>query len=277
MKAVDVKDEKIHWDLQKSLSYSQYLELDRLLDSQHPRTASHDEMLFVVVHQSAELWLKLCLHELTAAIELLKKNNAEPALKMLVRIERSLFHLVGSWDVLSTLTPADYMSFRDGLGTGSGFQSWQYRLLEFMLGNKNAAMIEVHRHDEVTYKKLQTALTAPSLYDEVLKLLAQHGLALPEHVLNRDWSKPYEASEAVENAWLEIYRNTDKYWALYYLAEKLVDVEDRFQQWRFRHMKTVERVIGHKQGTGGSSGVPFLQKALQLKFFPELWSVRTKI
>jgi tryptophan 2,3-dioxygenase len=274
---VDTTDEAIHWDLRKSLSYSSYLDLDALLQCQKPRSASHEEMLFIVVHQSAELWLKLCLHEVTAALGCLQKDDIESAMKMLVRVQKTLAHLVGSWEVLSTLTPADYVSFREALGTGSGFQSFQYRRLEFLLGNKNAAMIEVHRHNPEHFALLETTLATPSLYDEVLALLINRGFALPEALRTRDGRAPYVASPEVEAAWLAVYRDTKKYWDLYYLAEKLVDIEDTFHQWRFRHVKTVERVMGFKTGTGGSSGVPYLQKALSLKFFPELWSVRTAL
>ncbi|MCC7260602.1 MAG: tryptophan 2,3-dioxygenase [Alphaproteobacteria bacterium] len=274
---VKLDDEKIHWDLSKSMSYGEYLDLPKLLSCQHVRSDTHNEMLFIIIHQASELWMKLSLHELTSALAHIRKDDVSPAFKMLSRMSRIQTQLIQSWDVLSTLTPAEYVQFRDALGTGSGFQSHQYRMLEFSLGNKNAAMIEVHKHDAAIYELLQKTLAAPSLYDESLRLLFRHGFAIPDEYVERDWSQPYVPSQQVEDQWYKVYSNTDKYWELYYLAEKLIDVEDMFQQWRFRHMKTVERVIGFKQGTGGTSGAPYLKKALDLRFFPELWTVRTRI
>ena len=275
--SVDVSDEDIHWDLEDKLTYGTYLDLDKLLACQHPRSGEHDEMLFVIIHQASELWMKLSLHEIGAAMRHIQADDLRPAMKMLTRVSRIQENLIQSWSVLATLTPSDYMKFRDALGTGSGFQSHQYRLMEYALGNKNPAMAEVHKHDKGIYDLLKKTLEAPSLYDEALLLLTRRGFDLPNAVVKRDWSQPYEASKEVENAWLEIYRNTEKYWDLYYLAEKLVDVEDAFQQWRFRHLKNVERVIGFKRGTGGSAGAPYLKKALDLRFFPELWTLRTEL
>jgi tryptophan 2,3-dioxygenase len=273
--AVDVEGEHIHWD--QDTSYGQYLQLDKILNAQKLPSGQHDEMLFLIIHQASELWMKLSLHELHAAIAEIKADNLGLSFKMLARVARIQVQMLQSWDVLSTLTPVDYLKFRDALGKSSGFQSYQYRMMEFAVGNKNKALTEVHRGYPEIYDALQKTLQAPSLYDEVLKLLARRGLDVPDSVTDRDWSVPYEPNEAVEDVWLEIYRDADKYFDLYELAEKLVDFEHRFQQWRFNHLKTVERIIGHKRGTGGSSGVPYLAKALDLRFFPELWSLRTKL
>ncbi|HEC09753.1 MAG TPA: tryptophan 2,3-dioxygenase [Acidimicrobiales bacterium] len=273
--AVDIGGEEIHWD--QDMSYGQYLHLDVLLDAQKPLTDEHDEMLFVIIHQATELWLKLSLHELDAAIAEIQADSVRPAFKMLSRIARIQAQLIQSWEVLSTLTPVDYLKFRDRLGASSGFQSYQYRLLEYRIGNKNPALAEVHRSHPEIYARLQDALAAPSLYDEVLALMARSGFELPADVLERDFSLPYAPRPEVEDAWLEVYRDTDTHWTLYELAEKLVDLEQNFQNWRFSHMKTVERIIGYRRGTGGSSGVHFLKKALDLRFFPEIWDVRTRL
>ena len=270
---IDIADEEIHWDT--DLDYSKYLQLDRVLTSQLPLSDEHDEILFIVIHQATELWLKVCVHELRGAISCLQRDSLRPAFKMLARIARIQEQLKQSWDILSTLTPFDYLKFRDRLGRASGFQSVQYRLLEFTIGNKNASLIEVHEKRSEAYKLLDAALNTPSLYDEALMLLARRGLKLPKEVTERDWAEAYEPHEAVEAAWLKIYRDVDSHWDLYELAEKLVDLEHQFQAWRFAHVKTVERIIGQKRGTGGSSGVAYLTKALDLRFFPELWSVRT--
>lgn len=273
--AVDISDQKIHWD--QKMSYGQYLALEEVLACQRPLTAEHDEMLFIVIHQASELWMKLCIHEITAAMRQVDADELRPAFKMLARVARVQAQLQQSWDVLSTLTPADYMSFRDALGQSSGFQSYQYRQIEYALGNKNAAMAEVHRGHPQHYARLQETLRAPSFYDRCLMLLARRGFDIPPSHLKRDWSKPYVASDGVEAAWREIYRNTAKHWELYELAEKLVDLEHHFHHWRFSHMKTVERIIGYKRGTGGTAGVAYLVKALDLRFFPELWTVRTSL
>lgn len=273
--AVDVEDEHIHWD--QDTSYGQYLQLEKILNAQTLPSGEHDEMLFLIIHQASELWMKLSLHELGAAIKEIKADNLGLSFKMLARVARIQEQLTQSWSVLNTLTPYDYLKFRDALGKSSGFQSYQYRQLEFSVGNKNPALTEVHRAHPEIYNILQKTLDSPSLYDEVLMLLARRGFDIPADIIERDWSVPYEPNEAVEEVWLEIYRNADKHFELYELAEKLMDFEHRFQTWRFAHLKTVERVIGHKRGTGGSSGVNYLAKALDLRFFPELWSLRTKL
>jgi tryptophan 2,3-dioxygenase len=272
---VDVSGEGVYWDLGESQSYGQYLGLDRLLDAQRPASGQHDEMLFIVIHQASELWMKLCIHELTAAIDHVRRDVLGPAFKMLARVSRVQAQLTQSWDVLATMTPSEYSSFRATLGRASGFQSYQYRMLEFLIGNKNAAMIEVHRRDPGVYQWLDEALRSPSLYDECLRLLGRRGYAIPAGSLERDWSQPYRASDAVCAAWAEVYRNSREHWDLYELAEKLVDLDHQFQLWRYSHLKTVERIIGYKRGTGGTSGVAYLAKALELRFFPELWTVRT--
>jgi len=274
---VELAGEGVHWDLGESLSYGDYLHLDKLLGAQAPLSGQHDEMLFIVMHQASELWMKLCIHELRAAMAQIRQDALDPAFKMLARVSRVQAQLTQSWDVLSTMTPADYSAFRDSLGKSSGFQSHQYRTLEYLLGNKNGAMIEVHRRTPSIYQQLHEALHTPSLYDESLRLLGRRGFALPPGCLERDWSEPYVEQPEVVAAWLEVYRNTDEHWDLYELAEKLVDVDQRFQLWRFAHLKTVERIIGYKRGTGGTSGVSYLAKALELRFFPELWSVRTSM
>ncbi len=274
---VDLSDEQVHWDLSKSLSYSQYLKLDRLLDAQQPLSHHHDEMLFITVHQASELWMKLCLHELTAVMNCVRRDDLDPSFKMLERVSRIQQQLLQSWEVLATITPSDYSAFRNALGTSSGFQSYQYRLLEFLIGNKNSRMIEVYRSDPAVFATLERALHAPSLYDETLRLLSSRGIDIPAPIIDRDFSQPYVASKQVAAAWLSVYHNSDKEWDLYELAEKLVDLDYRFQLWRFSHMKTVERIIGYKAGTGGTGGVSYLNKALEFKFFPELWTIRTSM
>ena len=274
---IDLSDEQVYWDLGESLTYSAYLRLDQLLSAQQPISAQHDEMLFIVIHQASELWIKLCLHEITAAIDCVRRDDLGPSFKMLARVSRIQSLLVQSWDVLSTLTPSDYSGFRNQLGRASGFQSYQYRLLEFSLGNKNAEMIEVHRHDTAAYEALKRALAAPSLYDESLRLLSRRGYDIPREYVDRDFSEPYKPGKQVAAAWLAVYHSVDEHWDLYELAEKLVDLDYKFQLWRFSHMKTVERIIGYKRGTGGTGGVSYLAKALDLRFFPELWTVRTSM
>jgi tryptophan 2,3-dioxygenase len=274
---VDVTDEAVIWDLQRAQSYGGYLQLDQLLGAQQPRTPAHDEMLFIVIHQASELWMKLCLHELRAAIACVQRDDLAPCFKMLTRISRIQAQLVQSWDVLATMTPFDYSNFRNALGPASGFQSWQYRLLEFLVGNKNRDMIAVHRGDPQAYALLAAALESPGLYDESLRLLSRRGFEIPEACLDRDFSEPYAPHKQVAAAWLAVYHSTDVHWDLYELAEKLIDLDHQFQLWRFSHMKTVERIIGYKRGTGGTSGVAYLAKALELRFFPELWSVRTSM
>lgn len=265
----------IHTDFSRAMSYGDYLQLDKILDAQEIRSDSHDEMLFVILHQASELWLKLMIHEIKGAADALTEGRLQAAFKMLARVSRIQAQIIQSWDILSTMTPSDYLTFRDTLGQSSGFQSYQYRSVEFLLGNKNAALVKPHKHDAELAGNLTAILNAPSVYDLALKILAENGLAIDAVCLKRDWAQPYEPNESVEAAWVQIYREPEKYWELYQLAEKLIDVEDWFQQWRFRHMKTVERIIGFKTGTGGSSGVGFLKKALDHRFFPELWSLRT--
>ena len=274
---VDLADEAVHWDLGSSLSYGEYLHLDRLLSAQHPLTGEHNEMLFIIVHQVSELWMRLMLHELTASMECVRRDNLDPALKMLARISRSQNQLISVWDVLSTMTPFEYTAFRNALGRSSGFQSLQYRMLEFLFGNKNAEMLAVHERDPQAHATLARALAEPSLYDEVLRLLSRRGYGIPDDYLSRDFREPYVASKQVAGAWLGVYHNTGKDWDLYELAERLVDLDHNFQLWRAHHLKTVERIIGYKPGTGGTGGVSYLAKALELKFFPELWQIRTSM
>ena len=275
--AVDLSGEGIHWDPEGGMTYGSYLALDRVLNAQNPVSKHHDEMLFIVIHQVTELWMKLSLHELTGVLRQIQSDELSPAFKMLSRVARIQGQLILSWDVLSTMTPLDFSSFRDQLQQSSGFQSYQYRTLEFTLGNKNRELIEVHRRDPAIYQQLKETLEKPSVYDETLRMLARRGFEIPSTHVERDWSDPYEPHPEVEAAWLKVYRDVNTHWDLYELAEKFVDLEQKFQQWRFAHMKTVERIIGGKRGTGGTSGVSYLQKALNLKFFPELWSVRTSI
>lgn len=274
---VDVSNEPVYWDLGASKSYGEYLCLDKILSAQQPNTFEHDEMLFIIIHQTSELWMKLCIHELSAAIKHVQRDDLGPVDKGLKRVAKIQTQLSQSWDVLATMTPMDYSAFRNSLGRASGFQSYQYRMLEFLIGNKNASMIEVYKRDTEIYEALQRALNLPSLYDEALRLLSQRGFGIPAEYLDRDWSQPYQASKQVAAAWLAVYHNRDAHWDLYELAENLVDLDHKFQQWRFNHMKTVERIIGYKRGTGGTSGVAYLSKALELRFFPELWSVRTSM
>ncbi|MEO1081741.1 MAG: tryptophan 2,3-dioxygenase family protein [Pseudomonadota bacterium] len=270
-------EEGIHTDLKDRLSYSKYLDLDQILNAQHPRTEEHDEMLFIIIHQASELWLKLAGFEVQASMRALSSDNFGHAFKAIARVKLILSQLTQSWSILATMTPADYLRFRDSLGPSSGFQSYSYRALEFLLGNKNAAMAKVHAHDEVVCRELTTLLHAPSLYDITLQKLQQAGFAIDESCLERDFSQPYAANDSVATAWLEVYRKSDEHFELYELAEKLVDVEDAFQAWRFKHMYTVTRIIGNRMGTGGSSGVPFLKRALDMSFFPELFTIRTQL
>ncbi|MGH8042140.1 MAG: tryptophan 2,3-dioxygenase [Rudaea sp.] len=269
----------IQVDLRDRLSYAGYLQLDRLLSAQKPLSdpPHHDEMLFIIQHQTSELWLKLLVHELRAALAHLQRGEVDSSLKTLARVKQIQRQLFEQWAVLETLTPNEYAQFRDVLGPASGFQSLQYRLVEFLLGNKNAAMLEVFAHDPEQQRVLREALTAPSLYDEFLLYLARKGHAVPAACLQRDWAQPHRRNPDLVEPLRRIYAEPTRYWAEYHLCEQLVDVEESFQLWRFRHMKTVERIIGHKRGTGGSSGVGFLKKALELTFFPELIDVRTVI
>jgi len=274
---VDLSNEAIHWELGSSLSYGEYLQLDKVLDAQKPLTYEHDEMMFIIVHQSSELWMRLMLHELRGVRECVRRDDLDPSFKMLARVTHVQTQLIATWDVLSTMTPSEYSAFRNALGRSSGFQSVQYRMLEFMLGNKHPQMVDVHKRDPKSFAALQSTLEAPSLYDEVLRLLSRRGYGIPEEYLARDFTQPYAASKQVAGAWLGVYHNAEKDWDLYELAERLVDLDQKFQLWRCHHLKTVERIIGYKPGTGGSSGVSYLAKALELKFFPELWTIRTSM
>ena len=264
-------------DFSADMSYTDYLDLDRVLNSQHPRSPDHNEMLFIIQHQTSELWMKLMLHELLAAIKSVTQDDLPSAFKMLARVSKILEQLVHAWDVLATMTPSEYSSFRPWLGASSGFQSVQYRSIEFALGNKKAAMLNPHRHRPDLLVLVQQALVAPSLYDESLRLLARRGFELPTSVLDRDFSQPYASCLVVEQAWLTIYREPKKHWDLYQLGEELTDLEDAFRLWRFRHVTTVERIIGNKMGTGGTGGVSYLRKMLDTVLFPELWSSRTNL
>jgi tryptophan 2,3-dioxygenase len=266
-----------HTDFSSEMSYGDYLRLDRLLDAQHPLSANHNEMLFIVQHQTTELWLKLVIHELRAAIRQIERDDLAPAFKMMARVSRIMAQLIQAWDVLSTLTPSEYMDFRAALGRSSGFQSHQFRAIEFLLGNKRAELLAPFRHRPEIHAELEALLAAPSLYDHAIRLLARRGLAIDAAALERDWRERYRANASVEAAWIAIYRDTERYWDLYELGEELVDLEDFFRQWRFRHVTTVERIIGGKKGTGGTEGVAYLRGLLEIRLFPELWDLRTAL
>jgi len=272
-----VRDEGAQLDFSKDMSYGDYLHLDEVLNAQHPLSPEHNEMLFIVQHQTSELWMKLLLHELGAAVRCVARDELGSAFKMLARVSKIMEQLVHAWDVLATMTPPEYSAIRPYLSTSSGFQSWQYRCIEFMLGNKNAAMLKPHGHRPDLLAKVEAAWRAPSLYDESLRLLARRGLPVPASHLERDWTLPYEISDGVEQAWLTVYRDPDAHWDLYQLGEELTDLEDAFRLWRFRHVTTVERVIGFKRGTGGTSGVGYLRKMLDVVLFPEIWKLRTDL
>ena len=264
-------------DFSADMSYGDYLALDQVLGAQHPRSPAHDELLFIVQHQTSELWMKLMLHELTAAIGCIGRDELAPAFKMLARVSKIMEQLVHAWDVLATMTPPEYSAIRPYLGHSSGFQSWQYRCIEFSLGNKNAAMLKPHAHAPQRLAQVEATWRAPSLYDEALRLLARRGLPVPASHVERDWTQPYAASDAVEQAWLAVYRAPAAHWDLYQLGEELTDLEDAFRLWRFRHLTTVERVIGFKRGTGGTNGVAYLRKMLDTVLFPEIWHLRTDL
>ena len=259
------------------MSYGDYLALDRILTAQTPLSAAHDEMLFIIQHQTSELWMKLALHEIGAARASILSGALEPAFKMLARVARIMEQLNSAWDVLRTMTPSDYTTFRESLGQSSGFQSWQYRLIEFAAGNRNPAMLQPHAHRADVTERLKAELARPSLYDAALGALSRAGIAVPEDILTRDVSQPWVADERVETAWARVYTDPARHWALYDLAEKLVDFEDYFRRWRFNHVTTVERVIGLKRGTGGTQGVSYLKRMLEVELFPELWRVRTAL
>ncbi|NTX10666.1 tryptophan 2,3-dioxygenase [Myxococcus sp. CA051A] len=266
-------------DLAGRTTYGEYLQLDRLLSAQVPRSQPphHDELLFIIQHQTSELWMKLLIHELSACIRYVQADRLEPSFKIFARVGNIQRMLFEQWSVLETLTPNEYLEFRDALGPASGFQSWQYRAVEFLLGNKDPNALGPFRHQPDVHGELERLLESPSLYDEFLRYLARMGHAIPEDRAQRDWRLPYEKSPAVVEVFRRIYEDTDAHWDAYEMCEKLVDTEERFQLWRYRHMMTVMRIIGFKQGTGGSSGVSFLRKALDLRFFPELWDVRTEL
>jgi len=264
-------------DFSQDMSYGDYLHLDAVLSAQHPLSPAHDEMLFIVQHQTSELWMKLMLHELRAAVAALAADRLPAAFKMLARVSRIMEQLVHAWDVLATMTPPEYSAIRPYLARSSGFQSWQYRCIEFSLGNKSAAMLKPHAHAPARLAEVEAAWRAPSIYDEALRLLARRGLAVPASHTQRDWTQPYTASAAVEQAWLVAYRAPEAHWDLYQLGEELTDLEDAFRLWRFRHLTTVTRIIGMKTGTGGTSGAGYLKRMLDVELFPELWQLRTDL
>jgi tryptophan 2,3-dioxygenase len=257
------------------MDYGDYLQLDTLLGAQTTITDEHDELLFIVIHQATELWLKLSIHEIRSAVEHIQADDLRPAFKTLSRVARIQAHMIQAWEILATMTPLDYANFRQSLGSSSGFQSFQYRKLEFLLGAKDRRMVQVHDAASGRREELEAILQAPSLYDETLRLLARRGFDIPADRVERDWSEPYQPSPRVEAAWLTVYRDAAEHWDLYELGEKLVDLDYRLQQWRFTHLKTVERIIGFKRGTGGSEGVAYLAQALERRLFPELLSLRT--
>ena len=272
-----VAEEGAQLDFQSDMSYGDYLHLDQVLTAQHPLSPDHNEMLFIVQHQTSELWMKLMLHELRAAVAAIASDELGTAFKMLARVSRIMEQLVHAWDVLATMTPPEYSAIRPYLSASSGFQSYQYRCIEFTMGNKNAAMLKPHAHRSDLLAQVELAYRAPSLYDESLRLLARRGIAMPASHLERDWTQPYVESDAVRDGWLEVYRDPKRHWDLYQLGEELTDLEDTFRLWRFRHVTTVQRIIGFKRGTGGTGGVSYLRKMLDTELFPEVWSLRTEL
>jgi tryptophan 2,3-dioxygenase len=264
-------------DFSADMSYGDYLHLDDILNAQHPLSPDHNEMLFIVQHQTSELWMKLLLHELRSAMAHIAQDQLGAAFKELARVSKIMEQLVHAWDVLATMTPPEYSAIRPYLANSSGFQSWQYRCIEFSLGNKNAAMLKPHAHRADLLAPVDAAYRAPSLYDEALRLLARRGLQVPATHTERDWSQAYAENAEVEAAWLQVYRAPDTHWDLYQLGEELTDLEDAFRLWRFRHVTTVERVIGFKRGTGGTIGVGYLRKMLDTVLFPEIWRLRTDL
>ena len=278
MKPIDiVLDENAQLDFSNAMTYGDYLHLDALLGAQQPLSPDHNEMLFIIQHQTSELWMKLMLHELRAAIADVANDELSDAFKKLARVSKIMEQLVHAWDVLATMTPPEYSAIRPYLANSSGFQSAQYRCIEFALGNKNAAMLKPHAHRPDLLAQVQAAYVAPSLYDEALRLLARRGLGIPANYLERDWTQGYVESNEVEQAWLVAYRNPKQYFDLYQMGEELTDLEDAFRLWRFRHVTTVERVIGFKRGTGGTGGVSYLRKMLDVVLFPEIWKLRTAL
>jgi len=274
---VDAEHHGALLDLSTDMGYGDYLHLDQVLTAQHPLSPDHNEMLFIVQHQTSELWMKLMLHELRAAIAQVAADELHAAFKMLARVSKIMEQLVHAWDVLATMTPPEYSAVRPYLANSSGFQSWQYRCIEFSLGNKNKSMLKPHAHRPDLLEHVAVAYRSPSLYDEALRLLARRGLAVPDSHTLRDWTQPYAQNDGVEAAWLQVYRHPEAHWDLYQLGEKLTDLEDAFRLWRFRHVTTVERVIGFKRGTGGTGGVSYLRKMLDVVLFPEIWQLRTQL
>ena len=272
-----VAEEGAQLDFKSDMSYGDYLHLDQVLTAQHPLSPDHNEMLFIVQHQTSELWMKLMLHELRAAVAAIAADELGTAFKMLARVSRIMEQLVHAWDVLATMTPPEYSAIRPYLSASSGFQSWQYRCIEFAMGNKNAAMLKPHAHRPDLLAQVEAAWRAPSLYDESLRLLARRGVPVPASHLQRDWTQPYVESDAVRDAWLVVYRDPKQHWDLYQLGEELTDLEDAFRLWRFRHVTTVQRIIGFKRGTGGTGGVSYLRKMLDTVLFPEVWALRTEL
>ena len=269
----------IHTELDPQHDYAGYLRLDKILNAQELRSkpAYHDEMLFIIQHQTSELWMKLVIHELKMALKSVQEDALAPCFKILARVKQIQRILFEQWAVLETLTPSEFAVFRSELGRASGLQSYQNRMIEFLLGNKDKKAIEVFRHKPEVYEELVSLLNSPSLYDEFLRYLNRNGFDLPAEVVERDWAEPYAPHEEVEQVLLEIYSHPEKHWEAYEMAEKLMDVEEQYALWRFRHLKTVERIIGYKRGTGGSSGASFLRQGLEIRLFPELWDVRTRI
>lgn len=275
--AYDPEAEGAQMSFDGRMSYGDYLGLDRVLAAQHPLSDAHDELLFIIQHQTSELWMKLMLHELDAARRAIAKDRLQPAFKMLSRVARIMEQLNSAWDVLRTMTPSDYSRFRDALGQSSGFQSWQYRLIEFAAGNRNPAMLRPHAHRPDVLALLEAELARPSLYDTALGATARAGLPVPQAVLERGWREAWRTDDGVADMWAIVYRDPEAHWPVYELAEKLVDFEDYFRRWRFNHVTTVERVIGLKRGTGGTGGVSYLRRMLEVELFPELWQVRTAL
>jgi tryptophan 2,3-dioxygenase len=270
-------EKNIHTDFKNNMTYGEYLKLENILSNQIRLSDHHDEMLFIIIHQTSELWMKLILHELNSAIESIQNDDLSSSFKRLARVSRIQAQIIQSWDVLSTLTPSEYIEFRDSLGQASGFQSYQYRMIEFALGYKTAHILKIYEKNQELHSKLKMAFDSPSIYDVSIQALAKAGFQINPDILSRDFTTSYKEDETVRMAWIEVYRNVEKYWDLYELAEKLVDIEDSLSTWRFRHMKTVERIIGNKVGTGGSSGVNYLKRVIDQRFFPELWDIRTEL
>jgi len=275
--AFDPAEDGAQMSFDGRMSYGDYLKIDQILSAQNLRTDAHDEMLFIIQHQTSELWMRLAIHEVVAARAALKGDRLQPAFKMLTRVARIFEQLNSAWDVLRTMTPSEYTQFRDQLGQSSGFQSHQYRLIEYAVGNRNPAMLQPHAHKPEILALLDAELQRPSLYDEALRLLNRHGIAIPKAILNRDTRQTHQNNDAVMQAWKTVYQAPQTHWELYELAEKLVDFEDYFRRWRFNHVTTVERIIGLKRGTGGTSGVGYLRRMLEVELFPELWRVRTEL